>query len=221
MRETTLRAAVIASTLTFTSGSAWAQDIGHIRSPAELQVPPDALSTHFGVRGQFVISSDAGLFVSNTHQTGRNGSTTTTELRPAVDYFLTDPVSVGGFVGLDYTNVRGGSSTTFSIGPRVGYDIRMTSRVSVWARAGVSFATTNQSVDTQTQTQTVDGATVTTQIPGSTTNTHNLAVNVFFPILFHPVDHFFIGFGPALDADVTGSVKATTLAARLTIGGWL
>ena len=103
----------------------------------------------------------------------------------------------------------------------MGYDIRMTSRFSVWARVGASFATTNQSVDAQTLTETVGGTTVTTQIPGSTTNTHNMAVNVFFPILFHPVDHFFIGFGPALDADVTGGVKATTLAARLTIGGWL
>jgi hypothetical protein len=221
MRKPILRAVGIAGALIFASGSAWAEDVGRIGSPAELHVPPDALSAHFGVPGQFVVSSDAGLFVSNTHQTGRSGSMTTTELRPAVDYFLIDPFSIGGFVGLDYSNVPGGHSAAFSIGPRVGYDIRMTSQFSVWARAGVSFATTNQTVDAQTRTETINGAPVTTRIPESTTNTHNLAVNIFFPILFHPVDHFFIGFGPALDADFTGGVKATTLAARLTIGGWL
>ena len=31
---------------------------------------------------------------------------------------------------------------------------------------------------------------------------------------------FFAGFGPALDTDLSGHNKETTIAARLTIGGW-
>jgi hypothetical protein len=38
--------------------------------------------------------------------------------------------------------------------------------------------------------------------------------------MFHPRTHFFVGFGPALDADVSGDVKTTTLAGRVTLGGW-
>jgi hypothetical protein len=39
--------------------------------------------------------------------------------------------------------------------------------------------------------------------------------------MFHPVEHFFIGLGPAFDLDLSGDNKATTIAARLTLGGWL
>jgi hypothetical protein len=46
-------------------------------------------------------------------------------------------------------------------------------------------------------------------------------LNLFAPVMVHPAEHFFIGFGPALDTDLTGDVKATTIAGRLTIGGWL
>jgi hypothetical protein len=40
-------------------------------------------------------------------------------------------------------------------------------------------------------------------------------------VMLHPATHFFIGFGPALDADISGDVKSTTIAGRLTIGGWI
>jgi hypothetical protein len=39
--------------------------------------------------------------------------------------------------------------------------------------------------------------------------------------MFHPAQHFFLGFGPAFDLDLSGDSKATTIAARLTIGGWV
>jgi hypothetical protein len=39
--------------------------------------------------------------------------------------------------------------------------------------------------------------------------------------MFHPVEHFFLGVGPAFDLDLTGDEKATTIAARLTLGGWM
>lgn len=39
--------------------------------------------------------------------------------------------------------------------------------------------------------------------------------------MFHPVEHFFLGLGPALDLDLSGDRKATTVGIRLTIGGWI
>ncbi len=203
------------------SAAARAGDIGDIPPSTALQVEAATPVGRFGLRGQAVISSDAGLFISNTQQTGRSGSTTTMELRPAVDYFPLESLSVGGFVGVDYTNVPSGHSTTVSIGPRLGWEVRISPHFSLWPRAGLSFASTTQRVDAVTRTEMVNGLPVSTTIAGTTTTTRNLAVDVFVPMLIHPVDHFFLGFGPALDADVTGKVKATTLAARLTIGGWL
>jgi hypothetical protein len=45
-------------------------------------------------------------------------------------------------------------------------------------------------------------------------------LNLFAPIMFHPAPHFFVGFGPFLDTDLSGSDKVTTYGAKLTIGGW-
>ncbi len=90
----------------------------------------------FGDRGQLTISSDAGLSISNTSTSGVDGSSTKLTLRPAVDYFVLNNVSVGGFVGLDYTTASGAHATTFAIGPRVGYNLSFRSCF----RSGPSWA---------------------------------------------------------------------------------
>ena len=57
--------------------------------------------------------------------------------------------------------------------------------------------------------------------PDATTSNTALALNLFVPVMFHPVEHFFLGFGPALDTDLSGDAKVTTFAGRLTLGGWI
>jgi hypothetical protein len=168
----------------------------------------------FGDRHELAISSDAGFELSNTNLSGQGGSTTTLTLRPAVDYFVIDSLSIGGFLGLDYTAPPGGSTTAFSIGPRVGYNLRFSERFSVWPKIGFSFASTTEKRDAVTLP---DGTRVD---PTDTTNT-SVQLNIFVPVMFHPVQHFFIGLGPAFDLDLSGSNKATTIAARLTLGGWM
>jgi hypothetical protein len=180
-----------------------------VKDPAIPQVPADSPSGIFGARGQLAISSDAGLSISNTSTSGKGGSTTRLELRPAVDYFVIDNLSVGGFLGLEYLHVPAGHSTSFAIGPRVGYNIPFSRLFSVWPKAGLSFTSVSQT----------DNANDT--LPERSTNSSNLAVNLFVPVMLHPAEHFFLGFGPALDADLTGDAKSTTIAGRLTIGGWI
>jgi hypothetical protein len=170
--------------------------------PAVPTVEARTPAAMFGATHQLAISSDAGFSISNTSVSGGHGSTTTIDLAPAVDYFVMDHFSVGGFVRFEWTHVPDGHTTLFGIGPRVGYDIPFSSIFSVWPKLGLSFATTSQSGS-----------------PGATSN--NLALNIFVPVMLHPVEHFFIGFGPAFDVDLTGSVKSTTIAGRLTIGGYL
>jgi len=158
------------------------------------------------------ISSDAGLSISHTSVSG-GGSSTELILRPAVDYFLIDNLSLGGFLGLDYTSTSGGSTTAFSIGPRVGYNLPLSERWSVWPKVGFSFASTSVKVDS------TEVAGITT--PSTSTSNTAFALNLFVPVMFHPVEHFFLGFGPALDTDLSGDNKSTVIAGRLTIGGWL
>jgi hypothetical protein len=183
------------------------------RDPALPQVAPGSPAGVFGAKTQLTISSDAGFSISNTSVSGVDGSTTRVELRPAIDYFVMDNLSVGGFIGFDYSSDPGGHTTTFSIGPRVGYNLAFSERFSVWPKLGFSYATTSVSEDLTP--------------PGSdTTVTQNnsssgLALNLFVPVMFHPVPHFFLGFGPALDQSLTGDTKTTVIAGRLTIGGWI
>jgi hypothetical protein len=184
------------------------------RGPVLPRVAAGSPSGIFGSKGQLAISSDAGISISNTSISDIDGSTTTLILRPAVDYFVIDYLSIGGFLGLQYDSTPGGSNTAISIGPRVGYNIPLSERLSLWPKVGFSFASTSQSQD---DVELPTGGTV----EGDDETSTSLQLNLFAPFMFHPVEHFFIGFGPAFDLDLTGDNKATTIAARLTLGGWL
>jgi hypothetical protein len=39
--------------------------------------------------------------------------------------------------------------------------------------------------------------------------------------MMHPVEHFFIGFGPFVDADLNGRSRGILWGGRMTLGGWL
>lgn len=108
-------------------------------------VRADSPAGIFGDRHQLAISSDAGFSLTNTNVSGGGGSTTTLMLRPAVDYFVIDSLSIGGFLGLEYTAPPGGSATALSVGPRIGYNLRFSEHFSVWPKLGFSFASTSTS----------------------------------------------------------------------------
>lgn len=184
------------------------------RAAASPSVQADSPSGVFGNRHQLAVSSDAGFSISNTSISGIHGSTTSVVLRPAVDWFVVDSVSVGGFLGLEYDSTPGGSSTAVSVGPRVGYNLRFSNWVSIWPKIGFSFASTTQKIH---ETTIADG----TVVPSQNVSSTSLQLNLFVPVMFHPAEHFFIGVGPAFDLDLTGDNKATTIAARLTLGGWI
>jgi hypothetical protein len=183
-------------------------------TPAQVDVRVDSPSGVFGGEGQLAISSDAGLSITSTSVDGVDGSASNVTFRPAVDYFIVDSISLGGFLGFEYNSAPGGDSTAFSVGPRVGYNVRLSNRVSVWPKLGFSLANTTQETE---EVVLPSGAT----IGGDEETNTSLQLNLFAPVMFHPVEHFFIGFGPALDLDLNGDNKATTLALRLTLGGWI
>lgn len=176
------------------------------REPALPAVRSDSPSGRFGEKGQKAVSSDAGLSLSNTSISGVDGSTTSLVLRPAVDWFFTDSISLGGFVGVEYNSAPGGSSTVISLGPRLGYNLPLAERLSIWPKLGFSLASTSIEDDT---------------VAGDEESNTSVQLNLFAPLMFHPVQHFFLGLGPALDQDLSGDNKATTIAVRLTLGGWL
>jgi hypothetical protein len=160
----------------------------------------------FGHKSQLAISSDAALAI--THYAP--GDTTTITLAPAVDYFIIDNLSIGGFIGLDYTTSGDASTTRFSIGPRVGYNITLSDLISIWPKVGFSFATTSS-----------DRGGATDDVTITTNSNSGVALNLFVTFMFHPAEHFFAGFGPFLDTDLSGDDKVTAFGLKLTIGGWV
>jgi hypothetical protein len=172
------------------------------------QTTPGSAVSIFGNKGQIAISSEAGATFTHTTFKDSDNSTTSFVLRPGVDYFLIKQLSLGAFVGVDSQSQAGLSTRTFAVGPRVGYDIAFSDRFSIWPRVGFSYNST------KFETDAVGG------LPSSSTSNNALALNVFAPFLFH-THHFFAGVGPALDADLSGDIKATTFAVRVTLGGWI
>jgi hypothetical protein len=149
--------------------------------------------------------------VQRATTSGVSGGTTSLQLAPAVDYFVLNNFSIGGFVAVNYVTSGDNHSTRFSIGPRVGYNFALSDLVSIWPKVGFSYASTSA-----TEGRTVGDTIVSTTISGSA-----LALNAFVPIMFHPVKHFFVGFGPFLDADLSGDPRTTVWGGKLTLGGWI
>jgi len=71
------------------------------------------------------------------------------------------------------------------------------------------------------------GATSLTGVgaPGTSQDESWISASVYLPFLIHPVEHFFVGFGPEAFIDLTTGVasrdgKPFFVGASLTIGGW-
>ena len=166
------------------------------------------LSRNFGSKGDLAISSDAALEIA--HYTP--GDVTRILLSPAVDWFVIENLSIGAFISWTYVTAGDADSNHFAIGPRVGYNIPLSDRVSIWPKLGFSFSTTSVSTE--------QGATDADTTLVETEGNDGVALNIFVPFMFFPAQHFFAGFGPFLDTDLSGDNKVTSFGGRLTIGGW-
>jgi hypothetical protein len=155
--------------------------------------------SNFGNTGQVAIAGD--FSISFLHEHG----TSSLVLSPAIDYFFMPHLSLGGQVTFAYASYDPGSSTSFGLAPRVGYNIPLAPMFSLYPRAGFSFTHVSNS-------------------GGGISDSSNLfGLFLFAPFLFHPVPHFFIGFGPSLSGDIAGghpSQHFLTFGLESTVGGY-
>lgn len=145
--------------------------------------PADANEARrFGHKGQFVVGelvgfysgAPAGLLVSETgagigvgylsglfmvststnDYGGYKVRANTVSVRPSVDFFVTDGISIGGSLAASYSDFKQdspgaegggaevptrGSFTTLGIEPRVGSRLRLTEGLSLWTRLGLGY----------------------------------------------------------------------------------
>lgn len=171
---------------------------------------PDNLSKDnygFGSAGVLAFSSDAAVTIQHSSQ-----DVTTIQLAPAADYFIIDGLSLGGFISFDYSKSGAGDGSRFGIGPRIGYNLKLSDNLSLWPKAGFAYAHSSSTVSTDVG----NGATVARNRSGDA-----IAMNLFVPLMIHPAAHFFAGFGPFLDVDLSGDDRVTVFGAKLTLGGWI
>jgi hypothetical protein len=177
----------------------------------------------FGNQGVFAFTNDMNIaFAGHSESSPNPGDTPshwTLTLKPSMDYFVIQGLSIGGFVEWSHTgrsvpNQNGGgsqtsNSDTFGIGPRVGYNIPIVDAVSWWPLVSLAYTTTSNS---------------------DNTGDNAFTLGVYAPFLYHPVSHFFMGLGPFLSTDLSanGSAngqsqpanKSTDYGLQFTIGGW-
>jgi hypothetical protein len=153
--------------------------------------------TTFGNQGQVAIANDFSLLFSHANETS------SLQLAPAVDYFLAPQLSLGGQVSFGYTSFKGGGhETTFGLGPRVGYNIPLTPMFSLFPRVVLSYTHTSGT---------------------GFDSTNLLGLFLFAPFLFHPVPHFFIGFGPSIGGNFAGGESGNRFVVftlESTVGGY-
>jgi hypothetical protein len=177
-------------------------------NPAPPQSTDNALQppaeVRLGAAGQIAISDDLKIFVTRTSQTsnGINNSSTTYQLRPAVDYFVSQSLAIGAQVTLDYQTSDNTHSTAIGLMPRVSYDFGVSSLLSIWPRLGLGY--------TYYSTGFGSGSPDTTG--------YRVVLDVFVPLVFHVAPHFFIGGGPFVQTDLVAKTESMDVA-KLTNNG--
>jgi hypothetical protein len=161
---------------------------------------PAATGTGFGAPGQFVFSmgptTDQHLFFH------KEGGAWQLQLSPALDYFVTARLAVGGVLG--YTHDSGGAGTganangtdTFRLGVRASTNLDINDRFSVWPLGGLFYSHTSQNHN----------------------STNDTWIELYVPFLFHLAPHFFVGVGPSFQLYLHGPDNQYGIDSVL--GGW-
>jgi hypothetical protein len=167
--------------------------------------------------GAGVLTPATMLDLGGATYSNNGGSQVGVGLAPAADYFVIDNLSLGLELLLGYLSysppsvpgvtVKSGNLTEYGIAPRVGYNIPLTSSLSLWPK--VFFEHAGYSLG------------------GSLAGYGNVQLlGAYVPVLYHPVPHFYVGLGPNILTELgaspssSTSSKVTTYGIFASIGGW-
>ncbi|WP_164019119.1 hypothetical protein [Pyxidicoccus trucidator] len=156
---------------------------------------------NFGQPAQLVISTDASASLGYSTQGSGVGFVF---LEPGADYFIKQNLSVGSGMQLRALFADGDDLVGFGLNARIGYNIPLTDRVSVWPKGIVTLQLGDNLLPFANQALPAD---VTVILEG------------YAPFLFHVSDHFFVGGGPRLAFGLGDDVELAFSVAT-TLGGY-
>lgn len=166
------------------------------------QVKASAGAANFGHVNQLVIAQDLAFNLSTDINDDASDSLAFT-LSPAADYFIQENLSLGAFLTIDHEFREGENPTTLAVGVRAGYNIPVAENASLWPRVGFAIANRDEA----------------TLGAGSTGGDTSAELSINAPVLFHPANHFFVGFGPAVTFRI-GGADGIGLALTSLVGGY-
>ena len=186
-------------------------------APAAPPAAPPPTDIGLGTVGQLVISDDMQIALLRQSQSiqGQSRDITQIQLQPALDYFVSPNLSIGGQIRIAHASIDNGNSstntsTTLGVLPRIGYNVALSPTSSIWPRVALGYVHTN-------------GDSYGGQI---TSSSYTVSLEVFVPLVFQPVPHFFLGGGPLVSTDLISKtdsndgVKTTNIGLQSTIGGY-
>ncbi len=149
-----------------------------------------------GQQGNFVITNEANVAFE---QRLNDPAGTSFTLQPALQYFLSQNVSIGGSILFGYSSGGGQSTTVFGLAPEIGYDLTLSATWSFWPEISAGFRTFSAS-------------------PGTSSTSAFASINA--PFLIHPAEHFFFGAGPGISIGLAGDNKVNAINVGFVIGGY-
>jgi hypothetical protein len=173
---------------------------GEETAPFANPPPPAFAAAHggsFGGATQWVLSMATATGSSTFFLHKVSGGSWELNLQPALDYFITDRVSVGGLVGIDHTSGDEGT-TTVALGARAGFNLKIADQMGLWPTAGIYVSHVSMPHDSNTATR----------------------LAIFAPFLYHPAPHVFVGAGPSFQLGLSGG-DYKLYGLDVIIGGWL
>lgn len=205
----------------FVFGGFWGGAEPVIDASDDAQAAERAPKPRFGRHGQLVFTFDAGGSALATSDSKSSTSSTTVSFDPGFDYFTTNGLSVGA--DLSFSHDSGNTydslgartdfdNTSFGFGPRLGYNLELGERVSVWPRLAFDYGRSSQNSSSSLGT-----------------NDHSRALNWFsisVPALWHVTSHFFVGGGPYVTHEISDKDErgfenlATRFGASAELGGY-
>jgi len=184
----------------------------------------------FGRKGQWVLLGSSNQ-LSLLRRTFSNSSAMYSDFSAelGIDSFVAKNVSIGFDLsaglhddqGYDITILRKSSSTSIAAGARFGFNLPLGQAASWWPRLTLGLESSH--VETTDLSSSI-GAPLA---PPSSASSVGPWLNLYAPLLAHPVPHFVIGFGPRFAhtfAETRGGpydgAQSTTISADFVIGGW-
>jgi hypothetical protein len=206
---------------TVTAGAATLSPPGHVAEPSD-DVPP-----RFGTRGQFVLSGTSAIGASHYEYDNSEATGSLFEFSPGADYFVARNVSIGIDADASYFYSQGytidgtlnqSRTTRFALAPRVGLNLPMGRMLSLYPRFTLGY----ESISALETGPFGSGAGLTAR-----TSESGAFVEIFVPLLFHPIPRFYFGFGPDFFhhfGEVTGGPtsggQATTVGVSFVVGAY-